>query len=67
MSMMAVRLEVVVVPCPCVQPCRGRSPLDESAERLRAEMRHGRDQRSTPFPGVTVRMVAAFCECPQRN
>ena len=46
-----------------------RGPLEELAARLRREACCGRDCREFDFtlPGVTVGMVAAFHECPERN
>ena len=43
--------------------------LEELAARLRREACYGRDCRESDFtfPGVTVGMVAAFHECPERN
>ncbi|NLX54399.1 MAG: hypothetical protein GXY58_04740 [Planctomycetaceae bacterium] len=67
MCMIALRLEVVILPHRCTPTCFGPSPLDELAERLRAEMRYGRDYRSTAFPDVIVGVVAAFYHCRERN
>ncbi len=51
-------------PCPVAGPC---DVLDELAERLRDEMRHGRPSAPVDLPGVMSALQAAFAECPQRN
>jgi hypothetical protein len=44
-----------------------KGPLEELAVRLRREACYGRDCRATVFPGVSVGMIVAFHECPERN
>lgn len=66
MSVMVLRIDVILIGSD-TPPCRSRSPLDELTERLRAEMRHGRDYRPTTCPGVAVGVVAALGECTERN
>ncbi|MDD4270895.1 MAG: hypothetical protein PHO07_20390 [Pirellulales bacterium] len=67
MCMIALRVEVVILPHRCTPSCCGPFPLDELAARLRAEMRYGRDYRSTASPDLFVGMAAAFYHCPERN
>ena len=44
-------------------------PLDELTARLRREACHGRDWNRPPFPfsDVSIRMAAAYQECPLHN
>ena len=69
MSVVAFQVHVVVPRCPCGSSCCQESPLSGLAERLRNEMRYGRHHYRGPtnLPGVTIGMMAAFCNCPERN
>jgi hypothetical protein len=42
-------------------------PLAELTERLKEEMRSGRNHDRIILPGVTIRMLAFYRECPDRN
>jgi hypothetical protein len=69
MNIAIFHCQLISVECPCTKACRVRPPLDDLAERLRDEMRCGRDagHRPAKAPGVTADMAAAFRECPTRN
>lgn len=45
----------------------GIDPLHALAERLRAEMQHGRDHVAIVVPGVTLRMMAFYHKSPDAN
>jgi len=64
MSIVALQVQIVAPCCPCSDACCSRSPLHELAERLRDEMRYGRDYHRRPItsPSVTVGLVVAFCD-----
>jgi hypothetical protein len=69
MNITVVSVQVI---CPghcCPVACRTSSPLDDLAARLRCEMSHGRNWDCGPMdlPGVTIEMVAAFRQHPERN
>jgi hypothetical protein len=57
-----LQVQIVIVECPCAKVCRLHTPPDELAERLRKEMRYGRDAGREPaFPrGAIDNFAAAF-------
>ena len=69
MNITVVNMQVI---CPghcCPVACRTSSPLYDLAARLRCEMSRGRNSACRPIdlPGVTIEMVAASKQCPERN
>ena len=69
MNVNVFHVQLVFLQCPWANLCRLRPPLDRLGDRLRREMRHGRDANRTPvdLPGVTIDMVTACHDCPERN
>ena len=69
MTVIALQVQIVVPRCCGRETCSGRSPLQGLADRLRNEMRYGRDRlhRSTVLPNVAIGIAVAFYEYPERN
>ena len=69
MNVKVFRIQIVFAECPCAEVCRLRPASGSLTDRLRKEMRHGRDANRTPpdLPGVTLGMATAFHNCPERN
>lgn len=62
MNVIVFQTQIIVLECPCAQTCRLRPPLDDLAERLRREMRHGRDyDRGPTDPLVATGALAGYC------
>jgi hypothetical protein len=49
MNVTVLQVQVVIIECPCARACPLQSPLDDLAERLRQEMRYGRDASRRPM------------------
>jgi hypothetical protein len=60
-------LQIIFLECPCAKCCRLRPPLDELTERLRREVRHGRDCEPAEPSVVTVDTPAGFYDSFQCN
>jgi hypothetical protein len=59
-------VQIIVIECPLAEACRLRRPLDDLAERLRREMRYGRDCE-TDSSAATVNPSADFHDTFQFN
>lgn len=69
MNVTVLQVQVVIIECSCAKACPLQSPLDDLAERLRREMRYGRDASRPPvnLRGVTGNKSAVYEAVPTRN